>query len=131
MILVFTAIDEMPQDMLDEGDQAEIDAYMLSKEIDLHFVNESQLRSFWGCVDAVTWAVGTTAVGVGMLAKIKKFVSDAGGIKAAATALMAIARNGFSAENISKFGAALVETSSVISSSVILGIKEIKGECFE
>lgn len=59
MILVLTAIDEMPQDM---GDQAEIDAYMLSKEIDLHFVNESQLRSFWGCVGAVTWAVGTTAV---------------------------------------------------------------------
>lgn len=63
---------------------------------------------------------------VGMLAKIKKFVSAAGGIKAAATALMAIARNGFSTENISKFGAALVETSSVI-----LGIKEIKDECFE
>lgn len=128
ILLILEAVDEMPQEMLDRGDQAEIDEYMLSKGINLKFDGEegkTGFRSFWGCVGAVTWAVGTTAIGVGMLAKVKNFVAAAGGVKAAATALMAIAKSGASSENLSKFGAALVETGAVI-----LGIKQIQDECF-
>lgn len=125
ILLILKAVDEMPQEMLDRGDQEEIDNYMFSKGIDLQFDGETQFRSFWGCVGAVTWAVGTTAIGVGMLAKVKNFVAAAGGVKSAATALMAIAKSGASAENLSKFGAVLVETGATI-----LGIKQIKDECF-
>ncbi|WP_438478127.1 hypothetical protein [Streptococcus pluranimalium] len=125
ILLILEAVDEMPQEMLDRGDQAEIDEYMLSKGINLKFDGESEFRSFWGCVGAITWAVGTTAIGIGMLAKVKNFVAAAGGVKAAATALMAIAKSGASSENISKFGTALVETGAVI-----LGIKQIQDECF-
>jgi len=125
ILLILEAVDEMPQEMLDRGDQAEIDEYMLSKGINLKFDGETGFRSFWGCVGAVTWAVGTTAIGIGMLAKVKNFVAAAGGVKAAATALMAIAKSGASSENLSKFGAALVETGAVI-----LGIKQIQDECF-
>lgn len=110
--------------MLNRGNQEEIDSYMLSKGIDLQFDNEMQFRSFWGCVGAVTWAIGTTAIGVGMLAKVKNFVAAAGGVKSAATALMAIAQSGASAENLSKFGAVLVETGAAI-----LGIKQVNDEC--
>ncbi|MFI3126025.1 hypothetical protein ODU07_11290 [Streptococcus suis] len=125
ILLILEAVDEMPQEMLDRGDQAEIDEYMLSKGINLKFDGETEFRSFWGCVGAVTWAVGTAAIGVGMLAKVKNFVAAAGGVKAAATALMAIAQSGASSENLTKFGAALVETGAVI-----LGIKQIQDECF-
>lgn len=125
ILLILTAVDEMPQEMLERGDQEEIDNYMLNKGIDLQFDGETQYRSFWGCVGAVTWVVGTTAIGVGMLAKVKNFVSAAGGVKSAATALMAIAKSGASAENLQKFGAVLVETGAII-----LGIKQIKDECF-
>lgn len=125
MLLLLKAIDSIPQDMLERGNQSEIDQYMLSKGIDLKFDGEIQERSFWGCVGAVTWAVGTTAVGIGLLAKVKNFIAAAGGVQAAATALMAIARGGFSSENINRFGIALIETGSAI-----LGIKQIKDECF-
>lgn len=125
ILLILEAVDKMPQEMLDRGDQAEIDEYMLSKGINLKFDGETEFRSFWGCVGAITWAVGTTAIGIGMLAKVKNFVAAAGGVKAAATALMAIAKSGASSENISKFGTALVETGAVI-----LGIKQIQDECF-
>ena len=125
ILLILKAVDEMPQEMLERGNQEEIDSYMLSKGIDLQFDGEMQARSFWGCVGAVTWAVGTTAIGIGMLAKVKNFVAAAGGVKAAASALMAIAKSGASPENLQKFGTALVETEAVI-----LGIKQIKDECF-
>lgn len=125
ILLILTAVDEMPQEMLDRGNQDEIDDYMRSKGINLQFDDETQSRSFWGCVGVVSWVVGTTAIGVGLLAKVKNFVAAAGGVKVAATALMAIARSGASPENIQRFGTALVETGAVI-----LGIKQINDECF-
>lgn len=100
--------------MLDRGDQEGIYSYMLSKGIDLQFNGETQLRSFWGCIGAVALVVGTTTIGVGMLAKIKNFIVTAGGVKSVSTALTAIAKSGASAENLSKFGAILLEMRTTI-----------------
>ena len=125
ILLVLKAVDEMPQGMLERGNQEEIDKYMLSKGIDLKFDNEVQFRDFWGCVGAVAWAVGSAA-GIGMLVKIKQFIAAVGGIKAAASALMSIAESGANYENITKFGYAAVDMGSTI-----LGIKAIGDNCFE
>lgn len=106
ILLILKAVDEMPQGMLERGNQEEIDKYMLSKGIDLKFDNEVQFRDFWGCVGAVAWAVG--------------------GIKAAASALISIAESGANYDNITKFGYAVVDMGSTI-----LGIKAISDNCFE
>ena len=128
ILLILKAVDEMPQGMLERGNQEEIDKYMLSKGIDLKFDNEVQFRDFWGCVGAVTWAVGSAAVGIGigMLVKIKQFIAAVGGIKVAASALISIAESGANYENITKFGYAVVDMGSTI-----LGIKAIGDNCFE
>lgn len=125
MLRVLNAASAITEDMLERGNQIEIKRFMLSHGIDIKFENEQYDRDFWGCLGAITWAVGTTALGIGMLAKLKKFVSAAGGVKAAATALMAIARNGATTENIQKFGYVLVEIGGTI-----LGITEIRDNCF-
>ena len=39
ILLILKAVDEMPQGMLERGNQEEIDKYMLSKGIDLKFDN--------------------------------------------------------------------------------------------
>ena len=126
ILLILKAVDEMPQGMLERGNQEEIDKYMLSKGIDLKFDNEVQFRDFWGCVGAVAWAVGSAAVGIGMLVKIKQFIAAVGGIKAAASALISIAESGANYDNITKFGYAVVDMGSPI-----LGIKAISDNCFE
>ena len=128
ILLILKAVDEMPQGMLERGNQEEIDKYMLSKGIDLKFDNEVQFRDFWGCVGAVAWAVGSAAaaVGIGMLVKIKQFIAAVGGIKAAASALISIAESGANYDNITKFGYAVVDMGSTI-----LGIKAISDNCFE
>ena len=107
ILLILKAVDEMPQGMLERGNQEEIDKYMLSKGIDLKFDNEVQFRDFWGCVGAVAWAA-------------------VGGIKAAASALISIAESGANYDNITKFGYAVVDMGSTI-----LGIKAISDNCFE
>lgn len=125
MVLLFNAIERLPQDMLDRGNQYEIDRFMFENGIDLKFAGERTKRGFWGCVGAVSWAVGSTAVGVLKLAKVKKFVNAAGGAQKAAKALIAMAKGGFSRANINTFGHYMMNLGSEI-----LGIKEIKDNCF-
>lgn len=127
MYLILNAVNDMPQEMLNKGNFDEISKYMRSKGINFVLKDEEllQIQSFWGCVGAITWAVGATALGVGLLAKLKKFIAISGGVKAAATALIAIARQGATIENINRFGSTLVSIGGTI-----LGIKEIKEECF-
>ncbi|TAA65692.1 hypothetical protein D2908_09495 [Streptococcus sp. LQJ-218] len=126
ILLILKAVDEMPQGMLERGNQEEIDKYMLSKGIDLKFDNEEQVRDFWGYVGAVAWAVGSAAIGIAMLAKIKQFIVAVGTIKAAASTLISIAESGANYENIIKFGYAVVDMESTI-----LEIKAMGDNCFE
>lgn len=125
MLLLFTAIEKMPQDILDRGNQYEIDRFMFENGVDLKFTGERTKRGFWGCVGAVSWVVGSTVVGVLKVAKVKKFVNAAGGAHKAANALIAIAKGGFSQKNINTFGHYMMNLGSEI-----LGIKEIRDNCF-
>ncbi|QCQ04727.1 hypothetical protein FAX13_08925 [Ligilactobacillus animalis] len=125
MIMLFKAIEKIPDEMLERGNQYEIDRFMLENGIDLKFSGERAKRDFWGCVGAVSWAVGSTAVGVFKLAKVKKFVSASGGAYKAATNLIKMAKHGYSKANVKEFGYAMMNLGSEI-----LGIKDIKDNCF-
>lgn len=98
---------------------------MFKEGVDLKFSSERTRRNVAYCVAAISWAVGTTVVGVLKIAKIKKFIDAAGGVRKAANALVAIAKRGRSYTNLRKFGHTLIDLSTDV-----LGIKEIKENCF-
>lgn len=125
LVTLLTAVEKLPQDMLDRSDQAEIDRFMLENGVNLKFTGERTKRGLGWCITSISWAIGTTAVGVLKLAKIKKFVNAAGGVQKAAKALIAIAKGKNSSEGIEQFGKSLRDLASEI-----LGIKEIKDNCF-
>lgn len=125
MLTLLKAVDKIPQEMLDKADQYEIDQFMLKEGVDLKFHGERTKRNVAYCVAAISWAVGTTIFGVLKITKIKKFINAAGGVRKAADALIAIAKGGRSHLNLEKFGSKLIDLSADI-----LGIKEIKDNCF-
>ncbi len=125
MLMLLKAIEKIPDEMLERGNQNEIDRFMFENGIDLKFSGERVKRDFWGCVGAVSWAVGSTAVGVLKLAKVKKFVNASGGAYKAAKNLIKMAKHGYSQANVKEFGYAMMNLGSEI-----LGIKEVKDNCF-
>lgn len=110
-------MEKMPQDILDRGNQYEIDRFMFENGVDLKFTGERTKRGFW--------VVGSTVVGVLKVAKVKKFVNTAGAAHKAANALIAIAKGGFSQKNINTFGHYMMNLGSEI-----LGVKGVRYNCF-
>ncbi|WP_027632234.1 hypothetical protein [Clostridium hydrogeniformans] len=133
--ILFNAIEKMPMELLEKGDPKEISDFLILHGVDIKFADAENadensgviLYGWWDvtkCVAAITWLVGSTILGVGLLMKLKNFIAAAGGVSAAATALVALAREGFTQANINRFGTALLETASTI-----LGIQAIQDNC--
>ena len=59
-------MEKMPQDILDRGNQYEIDRFMFENGVDLKFTGERTKRGFW--------IVGSTVVGVLKVAKVKNLL---------------------------------------------------------
>ena len=89
LVTLLTAVEKLPQVMLAGSDQAEIDRFMLEN---LKFTGERAKRGLGWYITSISWAIGTAAVGVLKLAKIKKFVNAVGGVQRAAKVLIAIAK---------------------------------------
>ncbi|NEW62383.1 hypothetical protein GMA11_03145 [Granulicatella sp. zg-ZJ] len=136
--LLFEAVEKLDQKLIDSKNMDAIQKHFSKYGIDFNIKNQYNKYSFdnrsrdffgdiWGvtkCVGAIIVIVGSTALGVGLLIKLKNFIAAAGGIQAAATAIMAIARTGFSQENIQRFGNSLIAAGSAI-----LGIQQIQDNC--
>lgn len=140
LITLLTAVEELPEEYMEPGREEDLINHFSEYGIDYQiegYENEKSNNAddmlvvksagIWDttkCAAAISWLVGSTVLGIGLLRKLKNFISAAGGIKAAATALVAIAKQGATTENINRFGTALVETASVI-----LGIQAIQDNC--
>lgn len=140
LITLLTAVEELPEEYMEPGREEDLINHFSEYGIDYQiegYENEKSNNAddmlvvksagIWDttkCVAAIGWLVGSTVLGIGLLRKLKNFISAAGGIQAAATALVAIAKQGATTENINRFGTALVETASVI-----LGIQAIQDNC--
>ncbi|WP_347301373.1 hypothetical protein [Dolosigranulum savutiense] len=122
------AAETTPENYLQEGKEEQLIAHFRSYGVNLQIdgVNHSEVqeRSVAKCVGHLTLLIGSTALGINMLKQLKNFVAAAGGIKAAASALVAVAKGGASAENLKTFGGALVDMASVV-----LGIDGVIEHC--
>lgn len=92
LVTLLTAVEKLPQDMLARSDQAEIARFILEHGVNLKFTGERVKRGLGWYITSISWAIGTAAVGVLKLAKIKKFVNAVGGVQRAAKVLIAIAK---------------------------------------
>lgn len=134
LIRLFSAVEKMPLEIIESGNMNQIRDYLADEGVDLEISTETnadednsttiQPFGFWSCVGTITILVGSAALGAGLLLKLKNFIAAAGGIKAAASALILLAQNQ-TAKALEEFGSAVVSLGGAI-----LGISDIRKNCF-
>ncbi|KAJ3498809.1 hypothetical protein NLG97_g823 [Lecanicillium saksenae] len=131
----FNAIASIPDDVLAEGDDAANKWFVennyrsaglqLAADTDEAAVSELEARGFWQvtkCVGSVMWAIGSTAIPVAKIARIKKYIEALGGVKKAVQLMLGATSK---AEKLKAGGQALVSLSAEL-----LGIAGVKANCF-
>lgn len=124
MVQLFTAVEKLPDELLQSRNKRDIKQFMLENDVNLKFSGEKTKRDLPGCIASISWVVVSTAFGVAKLAKVKQFVRATGGARKAAKVLMKIIKGGRSQENFQQFGKIVMDLSSEV-----LGIKDIKDNC--
>ncbi|KAJ6784056.1 hypothetical protein PWT90_00343 [Aphanocladium album] len=130
----FNAITSIPDDVLAEGDDAVnkwlVDNNYRSAGVQLaadadDAVVDLEARGFWEvtkCVGSIMWAIGSTAIPVAKIARIKKYIEALGGVKKAVQLMLGATSK---AEKLKAGGQALVNLSAEL-----LGIAAVKSNCF-
>ncbi len=101
LISFFEDIEKIPNDLLENGTQYEINNYLRKNNIHINIYNDKlgetakdvaifRPRSFWGCVGALGTLLVTTAVPAAKILKIKKYVRSLGGVTDAVRYLLGI-----------------------------------------
>ncbi|KAJ4149972.1 hypothetical protein LMH87_010744 [Akanthomyces muscarius] len=129
----FNAIASIPDDVLAAGEEAANEWFVennyrspgaeLAADTDADFALEA--RDFWKvtkCVGSVMWAIGSTAIPVAKIARIKKYIEALGGVKKAVQLMLGATTK---AEKLKAGGQALVSLSAEL-----LGIAGVKANCF-
>lgn len=138
---MFNAIYNIPDDVIDEGDEAmnkwfvdndyrTADASLMEDTDDgavaARDIEEAlDPRGFWEvtkCVGSIMWAIGSTAIPVAKIARIKKYIEALGGVKEAVKLMLGATSK---AEKLKAGGQALVNLSAEL-----LGIAAVKTNCF-
>lgn len=86
---------------------------------------ELDARGFWEvtkCVGSIMWAIGSTAIPIAKIARIKKYIEALGGVKKAVELMLGATSK---AEKLKAGGQALVSLSAEL-----LGISAVKANCF-
>ncbi|XWW98012.1 hypothetical protein V2A60_006008 [Cordyceps javanica] len=134
----FGAIASIPDDVLAAGDEAAnkwfvennyrsgaVELAADADDADAAAVTDLEARGFWQvtkCVGSVMWAIGSTAIPVAKIARIKKYIEALGGVKKAVQLMLGATSK---AEKLKAGGQALVNLSAEL-----LGIAGVKANCF-
>lgn len=130
----FNAIASIPEEVLAEGEEATnkwfIENNYRSAAVELATDADEaaaalEARGFWQvtkCVGSVMWAIGSTAIPVAKIARIKKYIEALGGVKKAVQLMLGATSK---AEKLKAGGQALVNLSAEL-----LGIAGVKANCF-
>lgn len=138
----FNVIDSIPNDILEKGDD-EVNKWLvendyrstsaeLTEDVDASVtlstrtdIGELDARGFWDvtkCVGSILWAIGSTAIPIAKIARIKKYIEALGGVKNAVKLMLGATSK---AEKLKAGGQALVNLASEL-----LGIASVKANCF-
>ncbi|OAA57319.1 hypothetical protein ISF_07240 [Cordyceps fumosorosea ARSEF 2679] len=129
-----SAISAIPDDVLASNSDAALDAWLVANHyrtpggLDLTTTTTSteiEARGFWKatkCVASIMWAIGSTAIPIAKIAKIKKYIEALGGVKKAVELMLGATSK---AEKLKAGGQALVSLSAEL-----LGIASVKSNCF-
>ncbi len=136
----FNAIYSIPDEVLAEGGEAAnkwfvdndyraADASLASDNDDATLTERDlealDARGFWDvtkCVGSVLWAIGSTAIPIAKITRIKKYIEALGGVKKAVELMLGATSK---AEKLKAGGQALVSLSAEL-----LGISAVKANCF-
>lgn len=135
----FNAIDSIPDEVLAEGDESLnqwlVENNFRSAGIELAADDDSAVaardfgeldaRGFWQvtkCVGSIMWAIGSTAIPVAKIGRIKSYIKALGGVKQAVKLMLGATSK---AEKLKAGGQALVNLSAEL-----LGIAAVKANCF-
>lgn len=131
---LLNAIAVMPDELLENGTNVEINNYFKKYNIKTNFYNEAigetkddviimlPRANFWGCVGSLAWLIGTTAIPIAKIGRIKNYINALGGVKSTVQLLWGAS---FSYEKIVAAGGALAGLGQEI-----LGIKGVADNCF-
>ncbi len=132
----FNALASIPDDVLAQGEEAVnkwfVENNYRSGSVELaadadadDAVTDLEARGFWQvtkCVGSIMWAIGSTAIPVAKIARIKKYIEALGGVKKAVQLMLGATSK---AEKLKAGGQALVNLSAEL-----LGISAVKANCF-
>lgn len=129
----FEAINNIPDELLQTGNHNEINAYFAKYNLKTNFYNENigetkndlviimPRANFWGCFGSLAWLIGTTAIPVAKIGKIKSYINALGGVKKTVQLLWGAT---FRYEKLKAAGGALAGLGAEI-----LGIKGVADNC--
>lgn len=129
LVEVFSAIEEIPDPVLDRGDEAASRWLQRRLEED---GSVFQTQGFWGCVKAIGVALASNAIPVAKILKIKKAIRAVGGVRNFVSILQAAynyaRRRGYSRLGAIKFAAhRAAEVSGVDVVNALLGLFSLDG----